>query len=68
MTRQQFVAMLRELGLSQSAFARLVGLTPSAVLHWASNASATPIPKWVPLLLAAWQDNKRLREAQHSIG
>lgn len=60
MTRQQFIPTLRALGMSQSAFARMVGLTPVTVLHWGASNTATPIPPWVPLLLAAWQDNKRL--------
>lgn len=62
MTRTQFVATLKALGMSQSAFARMVGLTPVTVLHWGASNTATPIPPWVPLLLAAWQDNKRLSE------
>ena len=60
MTRADFIATLRSLGLSQSGFARLCNLTPGTVLHWGSS-DRTPFPPWVPLLLAAWQDNQRLR-------
>lgn len=60
MTRQEFVHALKSLAISQSAFARMVGLTPVTVLHWGASNTATPIPQWVPLLLAAWQDNKRM--------
>jgi len=65
--RQHFVQSLKGLGMSQSQFARLVGLTPVTVLHWGAGPAATPIPQWVPLLLAAWQDNKRMVE-QHRVG
>jgi hypothetical protein len=59
-TREQFKAALRELGLGQRGFAELVGVAPLAVYRWREDGS--PFPLWVRLLMAAWLDNKRLRQ------
>jgi hypothetical protein len=64
--RPCFVANLRELGMSQGAFAERFGLNSTTVYHWGTS-DVQPFPSWVPVLVAAWLDNKRLRESTHGL-
>jgi len=55
-TRDDFIARLRQLGLSQTDFAWRTGVVRDSVYHW--GASGGPFPLWVDALLAAWEDNQ----------
>jgi len=59
MTADEFNAALVELGMSQRAFAGVVGTTHETVNRWAR--AKKPIPTWVermiPLLKSAYRDN-----------
>lgn len=61
MTREQFLAELKALGLTQGRFASLTGIYPSTVYHW--GGAGGPFPQWVELLLAAWHENRQLESA-----
>ena len=59
MTRAEFRSSIKRLRLTQGAFAAHAGVDPTTVYHW--NDTDRPIPRWVPMLLAAWNENERLR-------
>lgn len=61
--RSMFVADLRQLGMSQGALADLLGLNSTTVYHWGTS-ERQPFPTWLPVLMAAWLENQRLRVAQ----
>lgn len=52
-TRQRFALDLRAVGMSRAQFARVTGCALATVYHW--GYPATPFPRWVPLLVDAWQ-------------
>lgn len=58
--RAQFLAALKVLGMSQQRFAVITETNPGTVYHWGLPGS--PFPRWVPLLVAAWLDNKAARK------
>jgi hypothetical protein len=61
LTRQEFLQALRDLRMTQGKFAEHAGVSPTAVYHW--GGSSGRFPKWVGMLLAAWQSNRDI-EAQ----
>ncbi len=52
MTPTAFAAALSDLGLSQTEFARLTGITNGTVSRWARGV--LPVPLWAERLLDAW--------------
>jgi hypothetical protein len=60
MTRAEFRAALLALDLTLSEFAALTGYTAAQVYTWgnAHHGRVQRVPKWVPLLLAAWRGQK----------
>ena len=61
MTRDEFETKIADLGLTQSGFARVVGIAPQTVMGWGRERQTGPdrravqaVPVWVPLLLEAW--------------
>ena len=59
--RRQFLASLKRLAISQTRFGEIVETDPGTIYHWGTT-KRTPFPGWVPLVLAAWEDNKRLSD------
>ncbi len=57
-TQHELRDRLRALGLKRSDLARACGIS----LGWLYRLGTPerPFPAWLPLLLAAWEDNKRL--------
>jgi hypothetical protein len=61
LTRETFLAALRDLRMTQGRFADHAGVSRTAVYHWGGPSG--PFPKWVEMLLIAWQRNRDI-EAQ----
>jgi transcriptional regulator with XRE-family HTH domain len=51
----EFAALLARAGVSQTAFARLAGLTPRQVNNWARGRAAVPV--WAGLIAVVLQDH-----------
>ena len=58
MTGEELRAALRQLGMKPAAFARTMGVTPSAVSRWCSGALAVPV--YVESYLVVEQECQRL--------
>jgi len=58
-THARFVADLRALGITKGKMATALNVSGQAVYQWGVTAG---IPYWVPILMAAWKENKALRE------
>ena len=59
MTFDEFKIKLRQCGLNQTSFAKLVGRMPQSVGYWKTNDE---VPKWVESYLGLYLDAKRYRE------
>jgi hypothetical protein len=62
-TPAEFHARRKSLGLTAEAFGRLTGVHVSTVLGWGkprSGRDVQPVPRWVPLLLDAWEAHPEL--------
>ncbi len=44
-------AALARLGLSQSEWARLIGVNPRTVRNWCADPQRTPVPRWARFVL-----------------
>jgi transcriptional regulator with XRE-family HTH domain len=60
MTPQEFRDTIRELGLSQRALARHLGLNKSTVNRWATGE--TPVPQYAVAWIEAWGDLRRIMQ------
>lgn len=58
MTREEFAAALKALGMNRTQFAEKLRLAKPTVYRW--DGAAHPFPWWVEMLLAAWHDNQQL--------
>lgn len=62
MTQHEFRDRLKRLGMKRTTFAHLTGVTVAWLYRLGTEER--PFPAWIPLLIAAWEQNKELREQQ----
>lgn len=61
MSYDEFLIRIRALGMTVETFACRVDFTPRWVTYWRRGG----VPKWVPVLITAWQTIEFQRAALH---
>jgi len=65
MTNDEFEKILKEIGLTKKAFARLVDMSYGGVVNW--GRSTQTIPNWVESWLELYSQNRKFENLKQSI-